>query len=565
MGIGEASPAEQRLRPHNRLRTLSVTVGDPVIVRHALVHLSQLAYQLPRRTVEHHQHGRRAEGPAAAVPDADGLVGHLRAGTAVQAAHGADVVVAQKAHDEVALAQQIASFLLRHLRMLPDGGKQNALQLHHFGDIPPVEHAAHEHQQRRRVPLQRGNRALRQRFQHSIGGNRGQQNARVLLHHPQQRIVVAAAPVERHGVEIPAAGFIPLSEPRVIYGLLLPVQRGKGALRAFLHHVVKPVCNAVLQTLDKGVLLCEGGQDLLCVRVTGDEARHLHGKLIGKAHDRQKLPPLFRKRVDHGRRKGGIDVGMTAWQHTMLGKCAQIQVNSGKPALAGIEDLVDLRVGQLRAAPVGVDGQLRVVEPQLLRAQRIDLRSQPHCLRVRQEAIPAGHDQVHIVGQAVGQHTQKGRRPLIQQQVKIIYEDVAGHLPRQPVAEIIRQQPAAGGIHRAWIVPQHIKAGAGKGVLNASPEYGQIVRIHVDPDDLHGLRSGALGQIPVHRRGLTVAHGRHHSGQRAAGNRPQTLPQPLRYINGIQIPFPLCHGSPPDRFAGEPHPQPPPAAQRMVR
>ena len=53
--------------------------------------------------------------------------------------------------------------------------------------------------------------ALRQRFQHSGGGNRGQQNARVLLHHPQQRIVVAAAPVERHGVEIPAAGFIPLS------------------------------------------------------------------------------------------------------------------------------------------------------------------------------------------------------------------------------------------------------------------------------------------------------------------------------------------------------------------
>ena len=366
-------------------------------------------------------------------------------------------------------------------------------------------------------------------------------------------------------MEIPAAGFIPLSEPRVIYGLLLPVQRGKGALRAFLHHVVKPVCNAVLQTLDKGVLLCESGQDLLCVRVTGDEARHLHGKLIGKTHDRQKLPPLFRKRVDHGRRKGGIDVGMTAWQHTMLGKCAQIQVNSGKPALAGIEYLVDLRVGQLRAAPVGVDGQLRVVEPQLLRAQRIDLRSQPHCLRVRQKAIPAGHDQVHIVGQAVGQHTQKGRRPLIQQQVKIIYEDVAGHLPRQPVAEIIRQQPAAGGIHRTWIVPQHIKAGAGKGVLNASPEYGQIVRTHVDPDDLHGLRSGALGQIPVHRRGLTVAHGRHHSGQRAAGNRPQTLPQPLRYINGIQIPFSLCHGSPPDRFAGEPHPQPPPAAQRMVR
>ena len=135
--------------------------------------------------------------------------------------------------------------------------------------------------------------------------------------------------------------------------------------------------------------------------------------------------------------------------------------------------------------------------------------------------------------------------------------------------DMLRDYPcpvdAAGGIHRAWIVPQHIKAGAGKGVLNASPEYGQIVRIHVDPDDLHGLRSGVLGQIPVHRRGLTVAHGRHHSGQRATGNRPQTLPQPLRYINGIQIPFPLCHGSPPDRFVGEPHPQPPPAAQRMVR
>ena len=328
-----------------------------------------------------------------------------------------------------------------------------------------------------------------------------------------------------------------------MYGLLLPVQRGKGALRAFLHHVVKPVCNAVLQTLDKGVLLCESGQDLLCVRVTGDEARHLHGNLIGKTHDRQKLPPLFRKRVDHGRRKGRIDVRMTAWQHTMLGKCAQIQVNSGKPALAGIEDLVDLRVGQLRAAPVGVDGQLRVVEPQLLPANTVQTVPQPEDLFLGQEVVPACHDQMDVPRQAVGQRAEKTADAIVCQQVEIVQEEVAGGLPRQLVAEVIHQQPAAGCVRGAGVIPQKVKAGAGKGALHSPPEDGQVVRVYADTDDRQRLGLCALLQIPVHRRGLSVPHGGHHSGEGTAGDGPQALLQPLGYVDRIQIPLRLWHGA----------------------
>ena len=108
MRIGETALTEQGLRAHDGFRTLSVVVGDLIVMGHTLVHLGKLAFEFSRCAVEHHQNGRRAEGPAAAILDADGGAGHLRAGAAVQAAHGADIVVAEEAHDQVTFPQQVA-------------------------------------------------------------------------------------------------------------------------------------------------------------------------------------------------------------------------------------------------------------------------------------------------------------------------------------------------------------------------------------------------------------------------------------------------------------------------
>ena len=46
-------------------------------------------------------------------------------------------------------------------------------------------------------------------------------------------------------------------------------------------------------------------------------------------------------------------------------------------------------------------------------------------------------------------------------------------------------------------------------------------QIHADADDFQGFRLGALLQIPVHCRGLSVAHGGDHRGHGAAGDGPQ--------------------------------------------
>ena len=112
MRVRETALHERRLRPHDGFRALSVVARDLIVMGHTLIHLGKLALQLPRRTIEHHQNGRRAESPAAAVLDTDGRAGHLAAGAAVQAAHGADVIVAEKTQNEVAFAQQVAALLL---------------------------------------------------------------------------------------------------------------------------------------------------------------------------------------------------------------------------------------------------------------------------------------------------------------------------------------------------------------------------------------------------------------------------------------------------------------------
>ena len=201
--------------------------------------------------------------------------------------------------------------------------------------------------------------------------------------------------------------FIPQTEALPIKPLAFRRHRQKTALGALLHHVVKAIGRTVRQARDKGVLLRQRRENLPRVPVACDALRHFDGEFVSKTHDCQKLPLRFRQRIDHGGGKGGVDVGMAAWQHAALGERAQIQINGGKPPLAGIEKTLHLRVGKLRAAAVGIDGQLGVVKAQLLRADLIHLAPQPHRLRSGQKTVPAGNDQMYICGQAVCQHTEE--------------------------------------------------------------------------------------------------------------------------------------------------------------
>ena len=337
--------------------------------------------------------------------------------------------------------------------------------------------------------------------------------------------------------------FIPLPETLPIELLCFRLHLVKAPFCTFLHHVMEAIGHAIRQTRDEGVLLGQHGKDLRRVRIPCDTLRHFDGKLIGKTHYRQKLPLLFRKRIDHSGGKSGVDIGVPAGQHAALGEGAQVQIHGREPALAGIEKAFHLRIGKLCPAAVGINRKLCMVEAQLFHANLIYLAPQPHRLRGGQKAVAACNDHMHIGRQPICQHAKEQGGTLVRQQMKIVNEDVTGGFARQHVAEIVHQQPAACRVRWAGILPQEGEPCAGKRLLYALPENRKVVGIHADTDDMQRLRFGVLAEIPVHRCGFSIAHGRDHSRHGTAGNRPQALLQPLRYINGIQIPFWLWHNA----------------------
>ena len=335
--------------------------------------------------------------------------------------------------------------------------------------------------------------------------------------------------------------FIPLPETLPIEFLRFRLHLVKAPFGTFLHHVMKAIGHAIRQTRDKGVLLGQHGEDLRRIRIPCDILRHFDGKLIGKAHYRQKLPLPFRQRIDHSGGKSSVDVRVSAGQHAALGEGTQVQIYGREPALAGIEKAFHLRIGKLCPAAVGINCKLRMVEAQLFHADLIYLAPQPHRFRSGQKAVTACNDHMHICRQPICQHAKEQRCALVRQQMKIVNKDITGGFARQHMAEIVHQQPAACRVRWAGILAQEGEPCAGKRLLYALPENRKVVGIHADTDNMQRLCFGALAEIPVHRCGFSIAHGCNHCRHGAAGNRPQALLQSLRYVNGVQIPFWLWH------------------------
>ena len=337
-------------------------------------------------------------------------------------------------------------------------------------------------------------------------------------------------------------GLVPPSVAAQAGRLRLRRQGAERAAGALLHHVVEAVRLAVRQARHEGVLLRQRRQLARRVPVSRDGAGHLHGEFVRKAHHRQKLPAAGRQRLDHGGGEHGVDVRAAVRQGAALRQGLQPQIHGGEPALAGVQQVLHLLIRQLRAAAVGVDRQLRVVQAQLLPADAANPSAQPENLLRRQKAVAARHDKVYVLRQPSGQRTQESRHPPVTEQVKVVDEDVAGPRPGQRTAQAVRQQAGSGVVRRAVVVPQGREPRVVEGLLHAAPENGQIVGVDADADHRRVLRLGALGQIPVHRRGLAVAHGGHHSGQPAVGDGPQLLLQPLGYVDGVQ-PFLSGHAA----------------------
>ena len=319
-----------------------------------------------------------------------------------------------------------------------------------------------------------------------------QEDARIVLHGAQQGILIPTFLVGGHSVEILAMGIVPCAAAIQIGGLLGRGHSPEFPLGALFHHVVKPEGNAVRQALDKSVLLRQSQEEGVGVLIFGDKPGHFGGKLIGQAHHCQKLPLLRRKGGDHGSGKHGVDVRGVVRQGPAFCQSPQLQVHGGEPPLAGIEEGLHLPVGERCAAAAGINGQLCVVQPQLLYTDPAELPAQPQGFLTGEKAVTAGYDHMDVIRQTVGKHAQKDGNAAIGQQVKIVDKEVKRHVTGQNVAEIIRQKAAGGVISGAGICPQKGETCVVKGVLYASPKNGEIVGIHADADDLQGLRFGPL-------------------------------------------------------------------------
>ena len=233
--------------------------------------------------------------------------------------------------------------------------------------------------------------------------------------------------------------------------------------------MVEAIAHPIRQTRDEGILLGQHGDDLRRLRVAGDVTCHLDREFIREAHDREKGLLLLRQRIDHRLREGRVDVGLPTRQYPVLRKCPEIQVHRREPALARVQQVLDLRIREIRATAMRIDRELRVVESQLLRPDLVHLRPEPHGFRRRQKPIATRDDEMHIGRQAMRQHAQKDRGPPIRQQVEIIDKNKTGRLSRERMAQIIHQEPRTRRVGWAAVVPEEIQAGAREGVLHTSP------------------------------------------------------------------------------------------------
>ena len=203
--------------------------------------------------------------------------------------------------------------------MLGHGGFQQGLQLHHFGDLLPGEHPAHQHQNGQRVALQRFHRAAVQPLQQLGGAEGGKHIPRVRLDDGKGCIVVAAVLKGLQRVEVLGFFGIPMAIP--LPNLRLPGggQLGKEPLSALFHHVVEAEAHPIRQAGDKGVLLGEGPQHLLRVGQGGDSPGHLHRELIGQPHHGEEAPGLLGQGLQHGGGEHGVDVRPRLQQASPLG------------------------------------------------------------------------------------------------------------------------------------------------------------------------------------------------------------------------------------------------------
>ena len=540
-GVGEPALHESRLGAHQQFGAFTVSAGDLVVMGHAFIHLSQLFAKGTGGPVEHHQHGRRPESPAAFVAYADRRTGHLCAGTAVEAAHLCDVVVHQETHYQIAFSQQVAALLVGHLRMAVHRRYQHVPEFQHPGDLPPGEKSAHQDQDREGIVPERRLGAIFQEI-HDVRGLQGrQQDTGIVADHPQGVFTAAACHIGRERLEILAVFLIPLSKPGHVKVLLCIIQCVEFPSGAFFHHMMETEAVAAGDPGNEGVLLSQRCEDAAGVGITGDITCHFSGELVGKSHHSEELLLCGRERIDHGRAEHTVYIRAAVRQPAGLCQRAEIQINCREPAFTGAQQRIDLVFVQLGSAAAGVDRQSGAVQSEIVCADAVQPVAQPQDLASGEETVPARCDQMHIFREFPGEGAEKDRDAPVPEQMKVVYinEDIPA--APEPMTHIVDEQTGACRITGALAAIQKIISRKFECVLCAFPEDREAVRVDADPYDQRVAVLLRPVEIPVDGGGLAVARRGDDSRQCAPGYGPQLAAETFGDVGYIEIPFLLWH------------------------
>ena len=402
--------------------------------------------------------------------DGNGRAVHLAAGALVADAHGGNVIVAQKAEDQVALAPEILSLPFGQVALLQGTGEQ-VLQRQHLRNGPQGEQAAHQDQQTSGGGQQRLFPALGQPGQQLLRGQARHLQAGVHVDQAQDRGIVSGLQIKVERPQIFPLPLIPgpvtAADEALFFRGIFP----EAPAQALLHHVVQAVVLAVGQAAEKGVALRERPHQLPALRQTCDKGRLLGSELIGQAHTIQKIHPLLGQWVQHGLVEHLVDVVPAGQQRSVCLVGLEIQIDRGKPPLAGLGQVGQVSGRQRHAAPAAVSRDLLLVQSQVPGGDLVQVPAQAKGLAGRQDLIPRRHDEMERRSRQTGQGQEQGRDLVVLHQVVVVQEEVVVPRPVQQIQQTLRQQ-AQGRVpdRKGHGVQLPGQGRAPPGCLKAAPE-----------------------------------------------------------------------------------------------
>ena len=207
--------------------------------------------------------------------------------------------------------------------------------------------------------------------------------------------------------------------------------------QALLHHVVQAVVLTVGQAAEKGVALRKRPHQLPALRQTCDKGRLLGSELVGQAHAGQEILPLLGQWVQHGLVEHLVDVVPAGQQRSVCLVGLEIQIDRGKPSLAGLGQVGQVSGRQRHAAPAAVSQDLLLVQSQVPGGDLVQVPAQAKGLAGRQDLIPRRHDEMERRSRQTGQGQEQGRDLVVLHQVVVVQEEVVVPRPVQQIQQTL--------------------------------------------------------------------------------------------------------------------------------